>query len=416
MELKLSSTEILSILKRYNPNYGPTNYVSHQLVSASGNIDGFLAQHYYLTVSIAKKGDNQIQNLEFFVKYNTKTLNYLNDFGVFKKETKLYSELIPRLLEFSNGQWAANCYFLIEEQMIVLENVMKKGFHMLTSPDLTMDHKYMMVALQSLAVFHASSFTFENKVGAKIIDLYPDLVEENAYPKHRPNSMRYIGFHNATKTGISPLIAEIPKYKNSIKLPEIIEKFHEKMLQIADLVLPSKEFPNCFNHGDLWCNNLMFKYDIKSLPIACKFVDFQLTRYSPQAVDVMSMIMLNCRSKTHKKYLKIFLETYYKAFSEEIKRHKMNPDDIISWETFEKSCNRYHLLGHIEAALFSHLTLLPKEMAKELVKNNENYDDFVLNDRSKICLKAFKTNENYRSRMTDILESLIDDFVVTELE
>ena len=41
------------------------------------------------------------------------------------------------------------------------------------------------------------------------------------------------------------------------------------------------------NHGDLWTNNLMFKYDEAENPIDAVLLDFQFTSYGSPALDLI---------------------------------------------------------------------------------------------------------------------------------
>lgn len=412
VEVEITTNDINSILN--NVKDVDLVYCSHKL-DTNDKIGGFLAQHYYLTVNV-RNSQNIQRSLNFFIKYDSKTINYLNDYGVFQKETGLYKELLPQLMEFSKEtprEWGVKCFLVKSDQLIVLENVSLQGYRMAKKSGLTLDVEHILVALKTMGYFHASSFIYEKKVNAKLIDLFPKLLEENAYPKHLPNSMRHRGVHNAIKTGILPLIKEIPKYKNSPDLNQIVQKFEEVTLTIFDLIQPSNEYPNCFNHADIWSNNILFKYDENNRPTSSKFVDFQMSRYSPQSLDVMSLIILNCCKRIYDPNMKLFMETYYEAFDKELKSHSMSAEKIISFARFEESCKKFRLMGHIETVLFCHLNMMPKQYTKSLTSNNKNYDNLILNDRS-VCLEAFRNEESYRSRMIDVLEAMIEEFVLGE--
>lgn len=43
---------------------------------------------------------------------------------------------------------------------------------------------------------------------------------------------------------------------------------------------------NVLNHGDLWVNNMMFKYDANGRPIDLVFVDYQMSFYSSPGIDI----------------------------------------------------------------------------------------------------------------------------------
>ena len=59
-------------------------------------------------------------------------------------------------------------------------------------------------------------------------------------------------------------------------------RFKEKITSLSadhkNKLLPSKKHRNVLCHGDLWANNVLFKYDTDGKPIACCLIDFQLAR------------------------------------------------------------------------------------------------------------------------------------------
>lgn len=82
-QLRFSQENILRFLRSCNVKI-ENSEISHQLTSAIKWMDLQL-NTIFLTISVSSS--DEIRNLDFFVKFNTKHLMYLNDFGAFEKKT-----------------------------------------------------------------------------------------------------------------------------------------------------------------------------------------------------------------------------------------------------------------------------------------------------------------------------------------
>ncbi|KAG8241074.1 hypothetical protein J6590_095164 [Homalodisca vitripennis] len=75
---------------------------------------------------------------------------------------------------------------------------------------------------------------------------------------------------------------------------------------------PRKQAVNVLNHGDLWVNNMMFKYNSPETPDAVKLVDFQYPRYPSPAVDLIYYIWSSAdggvRETKYEELLNIYLQ------------------------------------------------------------------------------------------------------------
>lgn len=403
MKVNVSVDDIRDILKKEGIVDG--DYKHHEIIPLSDKPIGYLADHYVLRIHFASSLNVKNYFLKAVPRSIEKRVEYLDETGFFTKKVKVYEHLIPKLLEHSSLLWAPQCYFAKDGHFIVMEIL--EDYRIKSTQNLVFDYEHLKVASSSIAVFHASSLILEAKTGRKICDDYLDMLEENAYPL-KLGHVRRRGLETAINV-LSELIQLIPKFKASPKLNEILEKFPDVIRKIYDFSAPSKKYKNVVSHGDLWVNNLMFKYDSENKPIACKLIDYQLARLSPPALDLVQLVYINSTKKLRKEHLDDIINIYCDTLEQELTKAEIN-SSLLSRAEILKSFNEYHLAGLIEAALFGHLTLLPPKLSKEILSSSDEYDKFINQSRVKTCLSAFEENY-YRDRLTEILTEIIDKFM-----
>lgn len=81
---------------------------------------------------------------------------------------------------------------------------------------------------------------------------------------------------------------------------------------------------NVLCHGDLWINNLLFKYDChhSKMPVTgVKLIDLQTVRYSSPIIDILHFFYSSTRRNLRDTYLDQLLADYLVAFRNELWRH-----------------------------------------------------------------------------------------------
>lgn len=379
---------------------------------------GFLGGHYILTVVFNSNdrissisGTTGQSEISFFIKKlpnpNHKQFEYVTELNAFGKEVNFFEKLIPKLRNFGNIEWSAKCYFIEKDNFLLFENLIENGFHMLPDNNY-FDFQHMKIAIETLGRFHAASIILEENGNFQIPEKYLECVKENSYPRDEKN-VRIVGFKNAI-SALLGIIERIPKYQKDYQV--ICEKFPNLMKKIFEFCEPSKIYRNVVSHGDLWCNNLMFSYK-NDEPINARLVDFQLTRYATPALDLMTLIYNTTDKRFRDIHLETFNQIYYTSLQNELITHRIDAEKVITSKEFSESCELYQLAGLIEGCLFCHMTLLPEDITRNLLKTSDDFDNFIKSSRSEICLLAFETDFNYRERMSDLLCNLIDSYACT---
>lgn len=72
------------------------------------------------------------------------------------------------------------------------------------------------------------------------------------------------------------------------------------------------------NHGDLWVNNFLFKYD-EGIPVDIVFVDYQLSFFTSPGYDINYFLSTSPTNEVREKNVDALIETYYNNFSKTLK-------------------------------------------------------------------------------------------------
>ncbi|CAG9797140.1 unnamed protein product [Chironomus riparius] len=402
--VEVTNNDIQNIVGKLPKSFGGVN--RFEVVPLSDSLVGFWGDHFILKVY-----NDQLVKHDFFLKavprHIESRLEIIQETGFFEREMKIYEHFIPGLQVLSSISWSPKIYLAKEDYFIVLENL--RDYHLYPSIINVWDYDHFVVATKTLAVFHASTVIYEEKF-EPMSDDELKLLEEVAYPQ-KEGHIRYRGVQTAIAT-LQKLIKLIPKYQNSPKLADILKAFPEVVRKIFKFVESSKKFRNVLLHGDIWVNNVMFKYE-NSKPVEAKYIDFQFARYAPPAMDLVTFFYASSTVKFREKHLKDLLDIYCKTIENELKIHNI-PTSALPRDEILKSFNEYKIAGLIEAALFNHTTLLPSDVATDMMNSSEEYEKFFQECRKAKCVKAFEES-HYSDRMTEILSELIDDFIVPYL-
>jgi hypothetical protein len=391
---------------------------------------GFMGDHLKLQATVLHSEGNQEQKLEFFAKSvpmkNKVFQEYVETIQAFKKEVGFFSNLLPdlkkciikskRTLEDDNSSahfWTCECY-LSKPDIIVLEDLVALGFQHTDSRS-PMDYDHCILMLQTLARYHAASVIFEERrpkistsgQACQIIDAYPDIFFETEWvaTEGHPGNR----FMKASVKGMISMLEHLPNYgQNYENFDVICKKLPQTLEKMCEFVKPSTKFRNVVCHGDLWVNNIFFRYNDSNKPIEARFVDFQLIRYNPPASEVMWFLHLVTRRHFRESNMDVFLTTYYQSFSSELLSHHLDADLLVPWNEFTESCNFYQDAGRMAAALYFQQCMMTGEYLKMIFSDPNHMTMFQLTDKSQYLIECYQNDPIFRERNTEVLEEMIE--------
>jgi hypothetical protein len=184
----------------------------------------------------------------------------VRDGGLFDREIKVFTNTLPslhRLLSELSGKYqpfSANFFYTISclpTSVLVLEDLKAQGFKM-AERTAGLDLNHCLLVMRQIGWFHAATVVLHEKE--------PDqfrYFQENVFSSAQMESSERI--FNTTARSVAEEVGSWPQYT---------DKFGDKLLKLSDNAYLSyndsvkrddEEF-NVLCHGDLWLNNMMFRY------------------------------------------------------------------------------------------------------------------------------------------------------------
>lgn len=241
---------------------------------------------------------------------------------IFRKEHAVYRTVIPALVAFSSSRSHPynpplpklyKGFNNDKRDYLLLQDVRPSGFQMVNKRR-SLTFPEMSLILTELAKFHATSYAYLRHEGLQILETNPDfaIMSRDLFPPSEDGVDMFDGMIHLYFSTVAHLMSQ--------QLPELaprITKIVPNAVQIRKSVIKNPSYFETIIHSDLWTNNLLLKYDddAKKVPIAVKFIDFQMTQTGNVFSDLGYLIYTSTTPEFRKDHLLPVLETYYDAFS-----------------------------------------------------------------------------------------------------
>ncbi|XP_017886631.1 uncharacterized protein LOC108628911 [Ceratina calcarata] len=377
-------------------------------------VNGFMGQYFTLKATVASEFETK--NINFFTKLpppaTSPQYDFIQQYGSFKKEVALYTTLFPEVLTDTVGvggkkSYIPECFLGIEDDVIVLEDMGHNGYEM-TDKLKPFDLDHCQILMRTLARFHAKSIIFEELYQKSLQDEFSHCMEETLWPLKEGRSK---SMFDAAVKGIVSLINMMPGLKEEER-----EKFTVKVIDMcvdhANKLLPSIKHKNVLCHGDLWANNILFKYDVDEKPVECCLIDFQLARYNPPAHDILCFLQFTTTRELREKHSTDLYKLYHETMSEVLHEAGLDVSEIFPWDQFLASIEDLRVMCIAHGVLNIPIMLLePTAASKYFSEQPELLENVLYVDRSPLLCEQVETVPSYRNRMMDALLELYDHVV-----
>ncbi|XP_072933671.1 uncharacterized protein [Epargyreus clarus] len=294
-----------------------------------------IAQNYFgvlIPVILKGKRDGKDLTLHLVLKLAPTDERYRVSGAVtlfFAREIFVYSELLEKydkiqeLLPPKCHFDRPRCYFVSKEyceEVIAMENMCANGYSPFTER-LFLDLDHVVIALKSLAKFHALSFILKEKDSA----MY-EKGNDVCVPLTNKTNNRVITIYT------DRLMKASIKFENSIYVP-LLECMKNNCVYFLESAI-FRVRNVCLCHGDIWKENIMFKYK-DNTPIAACLIDYQTTRMSTPAFDVLYLIITSVDTNFRLEYYRKLIDIYYETFSEMFCHAQLDANKIYGKEDLQ---------------------------------------------------------------------------------
>lgn len=278
-ETILEKEECLEIIKKKlgQESLDEFSIISHELIQIE-DVSGYMGQYFILSATVTnKKSPKNERKMKFFTKIpppkNSPMYEFNQQMGAFKKEAAFYNHFSPTVLNGISKKFIPECFLSSRDDVIVLEDMTQIGF-LTMNKFVPFDYDHCLVLIKTLAKFHVKSLIFEEENKKNLQENFSHCMTESLWDLEKSKSKC---LYEAAIKGAISLVDLVPGFDEGSKL-----KFKEKMKALSidrvDKLSPSLKHKNVYCHGDLWANNILYKYDGNNKPIQCCLIDFQHAR------------------------------------------------------------------------------------------------------------------------------------------
>ncbi|XP_063225241.1 uncharacterized protein LOC134532600 isoform X2 [Bacillus rossius redtenbacheri] len=204
---------------------------------------------------------------------------FIQEQMLFEKERQVYKEVLPDVNRLAvealgSSPFSPEFYDTIEKDVLILEDLKATGFEM-ADRQAGLDLAHCRLVVEALARFHAISLAMLDRQ-----ELQTGALREVMF---KESNKKLESFLRPTYSEVADAVGTWPGYERfADRLRLAGETVFRKLLGLfgagGELVV--------LCHGDLWCNNMLFKYSAAGEPLEVRFVDFQVTRLASAATDL----------------------------------------------------------------------------------------------------------------------------------
>lgn len=224
---------------------------------------GLIAQNYFgILFPIVLKGqvNDEYITLRIMLKLAPTDDRYRVSGAVtamFAREIFLYSKVfhafenLQRNLNLDFQFTLPKCYYVCQDycnEVIAMQNVCENGYQPYVH-DMFLDIDHIALSLKGLAKFHAFSLILEIEQN----EIF-DEVKKVCVPLSENTNKRFINILE------DRLEKAIQQFENSNYVP-LLKDLKANCVKYIDAAYLSSE-KNCLCHGDIWKDNIMFKYEV----------------------------------------------------------------------------------------------------------------------------------------------------------
>ncbi|ETN66691.1 Juvenile hormone-inducible protein [Anopheles darlingi] len=332
----------------------------------------------------------------------------LDILDAFRKEADTFQQVLPaftQLIHFegtTEERFGARCYYATTDPVrtIVFEDLKALGFRMCDRTVGGLDYEHCALVMRKIGRFHAASMLYaaQNTENERL------LRDRYSYGFYNPRiSVEEYRIFQVFQEGLEKFIEVAsgwPELESTVldKLKALQPTFKQRLADCVNTTNPVTKV-RVLNHGDLWSNNMMFRYDAAGTVLETMFVDYQLSSYGSPGIDLVYSLY-NCpRFDVRRNRLDELIQLYHRSLSEVLKRG--NYGSVPTLETIKEEFARHEYFG-----LACAVGLLPVMLMERNEDVDISFDAFFDKEKVKRLRDIQYNGALYRQSVVPMVQSL----------
>ncbi|XP_045448154.1 uncharacterized protein LOC123656528 [Melitaea cinxia] len=370
----------------------------------TSDMAGLLGNYFRLTIQVQ---EDSVKNIHLFIKtlpFNQTKVDTIRQ-NNFNTREALFYKLIEEMDDSEDpNPWLPKAY-IYNENTLVMSDLSKEGYKSHPSTKY-FDKNHIMVTAKSVARFHAVFANYVTKKSEYRSKAY-NFLDDYGHLMNEPTFLDPRWSQAAAKLTCNYLKEYSANYN---KYPAYLEE------QLSGLYCKAyndlKDYQDTLNviiHRDLWFNNILFRYS-GDVAVNAILLDYQSMRVAPPAFDIMLVLHLTTSKRFRECHESEVLHYYYSLFMESLDDNTKQRLASMHYDidTFLFWCEKARLFAMFYTAGAFPIILMDSVHAQKTLDDPAMLIDLMYKDRSEPVLEHAKENTNYRDKLLDIFEEIVE--------
>ncbi|XP_053671390.1 uncharacterized protein LOC128721643 [Anopheles nili] len=241
----------------------------------------------------------------------------IQQMNLFPKEMAMYTKILPAFEKLYHERGREDVVFgprclkhsTSPTDVIVLEDLRERQYTMANRRQ-GMDMNHTRLVLRRLAMFHAASAVHYQRYGS-----FGELFREGMFAEKGRAMNEH--FQKGQADFMYKLMSERSEEEKAFA-----EYMRHWGMDLFDALLritqadPTKF--NVLNHGDMWCNNMLFHYNADQQVDDIVLIDFQLGVYSSPAIDLLYFMFTSVNGDDRLPQMNYMIQYYHEHLVENL--------------------------------------------------------------------------------------------------
>ncbi|CAD7091875.1 unnamed protein product [Hermetia illucens] len=307
----LSERYVQDALRKYTKD-SSLEIVKLEIVPASSKGDNYCGVMTRIRVKFTRDECKGIQSGSYILKStfedeaDTITVHVMEGYNVYNHELEMYGTIFPKLrsilenIDYREDLVPRTVTIDLDHKSIFFEDLTARGFQM-ADVKKGLNTEHVKIILIKLAKMHAASALLDQE-NPKICRKF----DRGLFNKH------YEGFAPFMTRNLEVCARMVRGWEGyemyGDKLMNLVPKLTEYGQRATE---PRKHHLNVLTHGDLWCNNTMFKYNDKGEPVDVILLDFQFSCWASPTIDLHYLFNTSLAEGLWLNHIEEFVQFYY---------------------------------------------------------------------------------------------------------